>query len=195
MLQWDLFTQTDPIGIAGGLNLYGYAGGDPINFSDPFGLMACDPPESCPEALPELFTVKVRFGGRVGFDAAVAGFGASVGGQVGPQGEITLGDEATLTVSDFELSFDFGVVGPAGSGFGARCDVLSTCSGYGSAPGPGIEVGSSSEQRGRFGSTTRIGVQVGIGAELGISGQGLLARLIRYSESQQKRIGPDGYRR
>jgi RHS repeat-associated protein len=32
------FTQQDPIGIAGGLNLYGYANGDPINFSDPFGL-------------------------------------------------------------------------------------------------------------------------------------------------------------
>jgi RHS repeat-associated protein len=32
------FTQEDPIGIAGGLNLYGYANGDPINFSDPFGL-------------------------------------------------------------------------------------------------------------------------------------------------------------
>jgi len=32
------FTQEDPIGLAGGLNLYGYAGGDPINFSDPFGL-------------------------------------------------------------------------------------------------------------------------------------------------------------
>jgi len=36
------FTQTDPIGIAGGLNTYGYAGGDPINFSDPFGLDPCD---------------------------------------------------------------------------------------------------------------------------------------------------------
>jgi uncharacterized protein RhaS with RHS repeats len=37
--QWP-FTQEDPIGIAGGLNLYGYANGDPINFSDPFGLSA-----------------------------------------------------------------------------------------------------------------------------------------------------------
>jgi RHS repeat-associated protein len=32
------FTQEDPIGLAGGLNAYGFAGGDPINFSDPFGL-------------------------------------------------------------------------------------------------------------------------------------------------------------
>src|SRR2546430_10881468 len=31
-------TQEDPIGLAGGLNLYGFAGGDPVNYSDPFGL-------------------------------------------------------------------------------------------------------------------------------------------------------------
>lgn len=34
------FTQEDPIGLAGGLNLYGFASGDPVNFSDPFGLPA-----------------------------------------------------------------------------------------------------------------------------------------------------------
>ena len=39
------FTQEDPIGLAGGMNLYGYAGGDPINFADPFGLCpTCPPP-------------------------------------------------------------------------------------------------------------------------------------------------------
>jgi RHS repeat-associated protein len=32
------FTQEDPIGLVGGLNLYGYAGGDPVSYSDPFGL-------------------------------------------------------------------------------------------------------------------------------------------------------------
>jgi RHS repeat-associated protein len=32
------FTQEDPIGIAGGLNVYGFAGGDPVNYSDPYGL-------------------------------------------------------------------------------------------------------------------------------------------------------------
>lgn len=38
------FTQEDPIGLAGGLNLYGFANGDPVNFSDPFGL--------CPWCIP-----------------------------------------------------------------------------------------------------------------------------------------------
>ncbi|MGH7467324.1 MAG: RHS repeat-associated core domain-containing protein [Longimicrobiales bacterium] len=36
-------TQEDPIGLAGGLNLYGFAAADPVNFSDPFGL--------CPQCL------------------------------------------------------------------------------------------------------------------------------------------------
>ncbi len=35
------FTQEDPIGLAGGINLYGFANGDPVNFSDPFGLSGC----------------------------------------------------------------------------------------------------------------------------------------------------------
>jgi uncharacterized protein RhaS with RHS repeats len=39
------FTQVDPIGLGGGLNLYGFAQGDPVNFSDPFGL--CTPMPGC----------------------------------------------------------------------------------------------------------------------------------------------------
>ncbi|MGH9423419.1 MAG: RHS repeat-associated core domain-containing protein, partial [Thermoanaerobaculia bacterium] len=35
------FTQEDPMGLAGGLNLYGFGEGDPVTYSDPFGL--------CPE--------------------------------------------------------------------------------------------------------------------------------------------------
>src|SRR5437868_4042737 len=34
------FTQEDPIGIAGGLNVYGFANGDPVTNSDPYGLKA-----------------------------------------------------------------------------------------------------------------------------------------------------------
>jgi RHS repeat-associated protein len=32
------FTQQDPIGLAGGLNSYGFAAGDPVSYSDPYGL-------------------------------------------------------------------------------------------------------------------------------------------------------------
>jgi RHS repeat-associated protein len=34
------FTQEDPIGLAGGLNLYGFGGGDAVNYTDPYGLCA-----------------------------------------------------------------------------------------------------------------------------------------------------------
>jgi RHS repeat-associated protein len=36
------FTQEDPVGLGGGLNLYGYAGGDPVGYSDPYGLSPTD---------------------------------------------------------------------------------------------------------------------------------------------------------
>ncbi|MBB4637972.1 RHS repeat-associated core domain-containing protein [Longimicrobium terrae] len=32
------FSQEDPIGLAGGLNAYGFANGDPVSYSDPYGL-------------------------------------------------------------------------------------------------------------------------------------------------------------
>jgi RHS repeat-associated protein len=35
------FTQEDPLGLGGGLNAYGFASGDPVNYSDPFGLSTC----------------------------------------------------------------------------------------------------------------------------------------------------------
>jgi RHS repeat-associated protein len=38
------FTQPDPIGIAGGLNAYGFAAGDPVSYADSYGLSA-----SCPD--------------------------------------------------------------------------------------------------------------------------------------------------
>ncbi len=51
------FTQPDPIGIAGGLNAYGYAAGDPISFSDPFGL--------CPDPTGEKVTTGDLISARI----------------------------------------------------------------------------------------------------------------------------------
>lgn len=41
------FTQEDPIGIAGGLNVYGFGNGNPAMYSDPYGLSAQDVFVSC----------------------------------------------------------------------------------------------------------------------------------------------------
>ncbi|MEM7414559.1 MAG: RHS repeat-associated core domain-containing protein [Gemmatimonadota bacterium] len=58
------FTQTDPIGIAGGLNTYGYGGGDPVNYSDPMGLTPV-----CPWCVGALL-------------GAIAGMGVEAGAQL-----------------------------------------------------------------------------------------------------------------
>ena len=39
------WTQEDPLGVAGGLNLYQFNGNDPVTFTDPFGL--CPPAWMC----------------------------------------------------------------------------------------------------------------------------------------------------
>ena len=76
------FTQPDPIGLAGGLNSYGFAAGDPVSFSDPYGL----------------FADTLKFNGRqltlVGDDGKVKGQWAATSGRAGA----TAGDQG---VSDF----------------------------------------------------------------------------------------------
>jgi RHS repeat-associated protein len=71
------FTQPDPIGLAGGLNSYGFAAGDPVSYSDPYGL--CQRPKGsgvgiCVETLSRLNgssardgTVTMDGGGHDGF--------------------------------------------------------------------------------------------------------------------------------
>ncbi|HSU13608.1 RHS repeat-associated core domain-containing protein [Longimicrobium sp.] len=51
------FTQEDPIGLAGGLNAYGFAAGDPVSYGDPYGLDPCKDPArrndpGCPRLWP-----------------------------------------------------------------------------------------------------------------------------------------------
>jgi RHS repeat-associated protein len=94
------FTQEDPIGLAGGLNLYGYANGDPVNFSDPFGL--CTPQPQCfaeavqllgrmaPELNRELATFLPK-------NLAAAGAGALFGGIVARVGAMLRGGGAAAS--------------------------------------------------------------------------------------------------
>src|SRR5436190_6805480 len=62
----------DPIGLAGGLNAYGYAGGDPVTSSDPFGLWCEERANSlcCENPGPQdFFTIRSYLGGEAGQSA------------------------------------------------------------------------------------------------------------------------------
>ncbi|MFG0253172.1 MAG: RHS repeat-associated core domain-containing protein, partial [Phycisphaerales bacterium JB038] len=117
------FTQQDPIGIAGGMNLYGFANGDPVNFSDPFGLSPClVTPTLCAAAAGAAVEVGLRAGANLlagrdltdGFGAAAArgaaagavGFGAgkwisrgasALRGSTAAVGELTATHSLTLS--------------------------------------------------------------------------------------------------
>jgi RHS repeat-associated protein len=65
------FTQTDPIGIAGGVNQYGFAGSDPVNYGDPYGLLIVDSRGVC--------TIMAASCGE-GFEVWAAQIGANTGG-------------------------------------------------------------------------------------------------------------------
>jgi len=70
------FTQEDPLGLAGGLNAYGFANGDPVNFSDPFGL-TCLVKGNCTQSdgpAPEAPQEPGLEHDELGTDLAAAGF-------------------------------------------------------------------------------------------------------------------------
>jgi len=108
------WTQEDPMGVAGGLNLYQYAGNNPVAYTDPFGLKECPPfctheewnrlkipeghlPQEKPLQHPLIDPVAILAGGLAGLGegllvgganataSAAATPAASSGGQVGGQ--------------------------------------------------------------------------------------------------------------
>jgi RHS repeat-associated protein len=142
------FTQEDPAGLAGGMNLYGFAGGDPVNFSDPFGLQTCEKDDpSCTtgaqirgyidaavaSTIAKLGALGNALHGaltRLGKEAAIqAGLEATTGGVANVVREIQLSERAnalgvnairgTLTITGSSAVARIGMIeGPVKNSFG-----------------------------------------------------------------------------
>ena len=111
-----MFTQADPIGVAGGLNVFGYAAGDPVTYSDPFGLCKNVSDPDCARwllagtviggsagAATALgcagSTVGVCAAGAPAIVAAGAGIGSSIGGLIGTVDEMDIGEKIVNKIS------------------------------------------------------------------------------------------------
>jgi RHS repeat-associated protein len=122
------FTQEDPIGLAGGLNAYGFANGDPVNFSDPFGL--CPPEDTkdgpeCKKVVAVGATASWVLSKGPSLSAGVilySGEGPGVffttGMHEGISGGVTGDLEVSKNMNAFNGKSDQGCVGPA---VGAIC--------------------------------------------------------------------------
>ncbi len=161
--------QEDPIGVAGGLNLYAFNGNNPVAYTDPFGL--CPPRNSSPCTLGDVASLNVSAGLQLGASLSVGLVGAYTKVQLGRVANIEVSAKypAELTVSDAEASVEVGgeLVGQRG---GLKLDLAQDAPqlvGTGSLGSN--DVGHESAQRDGRNRTTKIGVQVGIGADLNIN--------------------------
>jgi RHS repeat-associated protein len=140
---WGRFLQADPTGYAGGVNLYGYVGNDPLNGTDPLGLYTLqigfagswNLPAGA--AIPAGFGIAIDTSGHVGiygYLGAAANLGASVNAGVSIQ------VSNAQTISNLTGVF-LNASAHGGAGFGGSVDYFRGPSENGQVSGAGITIG------------------------------------------------------
>lgn len=110
------FISSDPIGLAGGMNMYGYVGGDPISLTDPLGLMGQGSGRNA-KGPQQLAGANGSIGGGGSFHLPIGiGLGMDGGIATDTTGNICLYSMVCYTVGPPGLSGSLGGVASVGSG-------------------------------------------------------------------------------
>lgn len=141
----------DPIGAAGGINLYQYVRGNPVKWTDPLGLV--------------VISVGIEWSGGIGPGGAIGGYGTYYDTDTGQSGSYVVGGAGASVGAGAEGYLEVGV-------YNSLSDFLGTGVELGGGFGDGVYVGGnlSFDLNGTF-----VGSAIDIGFGLGANGWELLS--------------------